>query len=206
MSIKTKPLALIAQASFALVLAGCATPDVENTAPGVAENSAGERTSSVDQPPAAATETNTAQVRRFSRFEFSSPSDWRMGMLNDNPDEGLVSTFSADGLAHLSVAHSQAKQDVETALQDYLRLVPQIYPNASSAPLASFGRYSSGVGRRLISRIQAGSDGAVRAMQVDLYFVIVGGQLFRLERMLPVDATPTLRKQLEWVTEQLELR
>lgn len=129
-----------------------------------------------------------------------------MGMVDDSAKTGLVTSFSANGLALLSIAHSKAQLDVEQALKDYLVMVPQIYPMASSRPLVSFGRYSNGVGRTLISKIQAGTDGVVRTMQIDLYFVIVGGQLFRLERILPLDASAELRAQLQGVTDSLELR
>ena len=127
-------------------------------------------------------------------------------MVSDSADTGLVTSFSVNALALLSIAHNKAQHDVEQALQEYLVIAAQIYPRASSTPLTRFGRYDNGVGRTLVTQIQAGTDGAVRRMQVELYFVIVDGQIFRLERMLPVDASADLREQLQMVTDSLELR
>ena len=202
---KTKHLAVVALTLLGLL--GCATPDTKAPSSPVAEAApAAESAAQARAADAPLSESSTAQLRRFSRFQFASPSDWRMGMVSDSAESGLVTSFSGNALALLSIAHNKAQHDVEQALQEYLVIAAQIYPRASSTPLTRFGRYDNGVGRTLVTQIQAGTDGAVRRMQVELYFVIVDGQIFRLERMLPVDAAPDLREQLQMVTDSLELR
>lgn len=207
MSSSFKNTHFISQVAVILLLAACASYVPENTPTATANANSTLHMS--ETPPATAENAaaaNTALLRRFRHCEFATPSDWKMGLIQDGTDHALVSTFSADGTAVLSIAHSPAKGDVETALQQYLPMASQIYPNAKSSPLASFGRYNSGVGRTLTTRLQAGIDGRLREMQVDLYFVIVAGQLFRLERMIPAEAPAALRQQMDTVTEHLELR